>query len=73
MTPEQLIEVLKSTYKIADIISDCHGYMWGDQLAQFDELISEFRAAHEAWKESQPAEDQYAMHNTMSNVYQGTK
>lgn len=73
MTPEQLIETLKSAYKSAEVISDCHGYMWDEQLAQLDELIGEFKAAHAEWEENQPAEVQYAEHNTMSHVYQGTK
>lgn len=62
-TPAQIIAALEALYKEADAVSDGHGYMWDDQLAQLDELIGEFRATYEAWKESQPAEDQYAMHH----------
>lgn len=72
-TPQQIIAALQALYKEADAVSDCHAYMWDDQLAQLDELIGEFKAAHAEWEENQPAEDQYAMHNTMNHVYQGTK
>lgn len=74
MTPEQIIALLKSTYKKAETVSDSHGHIWNEQLDQLALLIDEFGDTLATWEEGLPVEpDQYAQHNTMSHVYQGTK
>lgn len=72
-TPQQIIAALQALYKEADAVNDAYGYMWDDCLQQMDELQANMRVSLDEYEDSQPHEDQYKMHNTMSHVYQGTK